>query len=229
MIKHLACQMDGNRRWAQQRGLHSFLGHKEGLEAVKRAITFCINRNIPYLSLYTFSLENFKRSEEEKSYLFDLIAVQSNTALEEFIKQGIRVRFVGDRSAFPLRVATICQKIEQETAHLSVLTLNFLFCYGSRQEIVHAAREIAKKVAAGGLSPDAIDNEQFEQHLWTHGTPDPDIIIRTGAVMRLSNFLLYQSAYSEYYFLDCMWPDMSEEHFTKVLENFATRQRRFGG
>jgi len=228
MIQHLACVMDGNRRWATQRGLPTLLGHKEGVKAVRAAVQFCIKNGIPHLTLYTFSLENFKRTEEEKSYMFGLVGEVANSVSDELVKEGVRICFVGDRALFPASVRDICTGVERKTASGSKLRVNLLFCYGGRQEILSSVRTLAHQVAAGTLAPDEITEDLLRNHMWMAGVPDPDLIIRTGAVMRTSNFLMFESAYSEYIFLDCMWPDMTEERFAQALVEFNQRQRRFG-
>ena len=228
MIKHLACIMDGNRRWAIRKGWFTWQGHKAGLEAVKRVVSFCLENNIPYVSLYTFSLENFKRSDEEKNYLFDLIISGFKDVHQDFIERGIKVCFIGDRSLFPANVIPTCERIEQETAHLTNLQLNLLFCYGAQQEIVGGIKRLVHDVKVGKLSEDDISNELFERYLWTRGIPEPDLIVRTGGAQRLSNFLLYQAAYSEFYFLDCLWPDITKKHLTSALLFFNECQRNVG-
>jgi len=226
MIQHLACVMDGNRRWATSRGLPTLFGHKQGVTAVRTVVTFCLQRSISYLSLYTFSLENFKRSFEEKSYLFNLIDEVLQQVAQDLVGQGVRIRFVGDRALFPESVRASCLAIEQATVHGDKLQLNILFCYGGRQEIVSSVKKIAEQVASGTLSPDAITQEHLQNNLWMPNIPDPDLIIRTGAVHRMSNFLLFQSAYSELIFFDCMWPDMTEALFEQALHEFNARERR---
>lgn len=228
MIQHLACIMDGNRRWAKQRGWKTLRGHKQGMESVKRVIDFCLKKNISYLSLYTFSLENFRRSAQEKSYLFNLIATQIAENTPTFIEQGIRVRFIGDRSLFPEHVLPACERIEQETEHLKNLNLNFLFCYGSRQEIIGGVKSLFAKIKSGVLRERDITDEYLARELWTSGMPEPDLVIRTGGYKRLSNFLLYQSAYSEFAFLDCLWPELTAEDLEGALQNFGACRRNFG-
>jgi undecaprenyl diphosphate synthase len=228
MLNHLACIMDGNRRWAAQQGLLSFFGHRKGLDTVKLVINFCLSQNISYLSLYTFSTENLQRSQEEQRYLFEVLAGQAASELEEFKQQNVRMRFIGDRTLFPKSVQPLCQKIEQETAHCTALEVNFLLCYGGRQEIVAAAQRIATQVGQGQLRAEDITSELFEKNLWTAGTPSPDLIIRTGAQRRLSNFLLYQCAYSELYFLDCMWPEISIASLEEALAYYSDCQKNWG-
>lgn len=220
--------MDGNRRWATSRGLPTLLGHKEGVTAVKTVVAFCLEHSISYLSLYTFSLENFKRSMEEKCYLFSLIEASIHEYTKDLINQDIRIYFVGDRSLFPRSLQSICNAIEEKTAAGKRLQLHILFCYGGQQEVVNCVQKIAQQVASGSLAADAITHQDVRNNLWMPAAPDPDLIIRTGAVNRISNFLLFQAAYSELMFLDCMWPDMSKERFEKALQEFSQRQRRFG-
>jgi len=221
--------MDGNRRWAKKQGLMPYLGHREGIETIKRVVNFCLNNKISYLSLYTLSIENYLgRSEMEKEYLFDLIVEGAKQGLQDLINQGIRVCFIGDRTMFPARVMAVCDQLEKESAHLTKLQLNFLFCYGSRQEILAGVKEMVRKVVAGEIKQEEITEEQFRDCLWMRGIPDPEIIIRTGKFTRLSNFLLYQAAYSELYFPDCLWPDLNESHLQQALETFSACKRNFG-
>ena len=228
MIKHIAIVMDGNRRWARERGFVPMSGHSEGAKSVKKVVEFCLKKNIRYASLYTFSLENFKRTETEKSFLFDLLVRESKTVLPELLEKEVRVRFVGDRTLFPDSVSQTCDFIEKKTAHLDKLTVNFLFCYGGRQEIVESARKIAHKVKAGELKEEDITDEVVAQNTWCGAIPDPEIIVRTGGEKRVSNFLLYQSAYSEFYFLDKFWPAISVQDLDGIYEDFTSRHRRFG-
>ncbi len=227
-MQHLAIIPDGNRRWALQNKLESFFGHKKGMEHVRSAIQVCIKNGIKYLSFYTFSLENFKRSDQEKIYLFNLLAEGMSKELPDLIKNGIRVRFIGDRTLFPQSLCPVVHEVEHQTAHLQTLNLNLLFCYGATTEITHAVKVIAQKVKDGLLSVDEINDDTVHNALWTAGIPDPDLIIRTGGLSRLSNFLLYQSAYSEFSCLDCYWPEITEEKLEQCLDRFKTIQRNFG-
>ncbi len=230
MIKHLACMMDGNRRWAKKRSLPTSLGHKEGLSAVERTVDFCLKNSISYLSLYTFSIENFKRSFEEKKYIFNLMInyFKKDGTLQELINKGIRILFIGDRSLFPLELVDLCADIEQKTAHNTKLTVNFLFCYGGRQEIVAGVKKIAHMVATNKLSLDQIDEKLVANSLWLSHIPDPELVIRPGGHQRLSNFLLYQLAYSELYFTETLWPDITEIHLAEALKSLESRQKNFG-
>lgn len=227
-MKHLACIMDGNRRWAKQHKLESLMGHRRGAESIQRVIDFCLNNGINYLSLYTFSIENFNRSKKECTYLFNLISTEAKNRLSDFIEHKIRVRFIGDRSLFPESVKPTINEVEVETKHFDTLQLNFLFCYGSRQEIIGGIKSLVKKIKEGLISEEDISEDVFSQQLWTADIPEPDLILRTGGVVRLSNFLLYQAAYSELCFLDCLWPDISEHHLQEALDHFNTSKRNFG-
>lgn len=220
--------MDGNRRYALQHGWKPWVGHKKGVEAVRVVLDFCLQRGIRYLSLYTFSLENFKRCQEEKDILFELIVNNAIKHMPEALQKGIKICFVGDRSLFPHSVLAPCAQVEQATAHCKSLQVNFLFCYGGQQEITYALKEIVRKVKMGQLDESAISEELIMQHLWTHDTPAPDLIIRTGGQVRTSNFLLFQSAYSQYYFTDQYWPSITAQDLAKACEAFSTAKRNYG-
>lgn len=229
MIKHLACIMDGNRRWAKSQGWMPWFGHKEGVEAAKRAVEFCLENNIPYLSLYTFSTENFKRPEQEISYLFNVVFQEVIAKLTQMcVENQIRVKFVGDRDLFPARLKPQISQMEEATQNYSRLILNILFCYGARQEMVSGVKKIVAAVNSGALAAADITESTIAQNLWTNGTPEPDMIIRTGGVKRLSNFLLYQAAYSEFYFLDCMWPEIQKEDLARAVSYYNECHRNFG-
>ena len=220
--------MDGNRRWAVHQGLDPWLGHQKGVESLKKVIQFCLDKKIPFASVYTFSLENFKRPEKEKDFVFRLMAQELEKVADQLVEHGVRICFVGERTLFPPSLVAVCQEVERKTAHVSVLTLNLLFCYGSQQEIVSGVKAIVRKIQSGELKEEDINKETISEHLWTQGTPEPELVIRTGGARRLSNFLLYQSAYSEFCFLDCMWPDLTEAHLAQALEDFTMRKRNFG-
>lgn len=229
MLEHLACVMDGNRRWAQQRSLDPWLGHKEGFEAVKRTIEFCLKNNITHLTLYAFSIENLGRPEKERNFLFDVLAPQVAEQFErEWSEKEIAVRFIGDRTLWPKGIRPLCEKIEKRTAMYTRLRINFLLCYGGQQEIIDAVKRIASKVKKGDLSDEDITAQTFEHFLWTSGVPPADLIIRTGGGQRLSNFFLFKSAYSELYFLDTLWPDLTETDLEKATMFFNTCRRNFG-
>jgi undecaprenyl diphosphate synthase len=227
-MQHLAVIPDGNRRWALRNKLESFLGHQRGLEAAQNTIRACIKRGIKFLSFYTFSIENFNRLESEKKYLFSLLANEFSKNLPKLIKNGIKVKFIGDTSYFPMQIKDTIVNIEEQTKDLGKLNLNILFCYGARQEIVSAVKDIVKRVTNGVLTIDQIDEDLISNSLWTKGIPEPDLIIRTSGVIRLSNFLLFQSAYSEFMFLNCYWPEITEENILECVDKFESVKRNFG-
>lgn len=228
MVNHLACIMDGNRRWAKKGGFLLPGGIREGMGRINVAVDFCLKHSIPYLSLYAFSIENLKRSAVERDCCFNLILENGEKQAAQMSKQGVRVRFVGDRTLFPPHVCRMIEFIEKETAGGNRLSLNLLFCYGGRQEIIAGVRTIIEKVRAGQWADADLDEEQFKNYLWTGNIPDPDLIIRTGYAHRLSNFFAYQSAYSELYFIDCLWPDIQEKHLEEAVQYFLACKRNFG-
>jgi len=228
MIKHLACIMDGNRRWARRRGILPWYGHREGADVIRTVIEACLDHQIEHLSLYAFSLENFKRPVHENRYLFKLLVDEAPAVLEECLQRSVRIRFIGERSLSPSEVLPMCQRLEKETAECSTMQINFLFCYGAQQEVISAIKRIAADIDNGELCPNDLSQELFEQHLWTAEMPPPDLIIRTGGVRRLSNFFLYQAAYSELYFLDCLWPELTRKHLDDAIAYFHSCKRNFG-
>lgn len=226
-IKHLALIMDGNRRWAKKRHLTSSFGHKKGTEALRCLIEFCLEHKIGIVSVYAFSLENFQRPQYEIDTLFDIMVEESQKILPDFMKYGIKVSFIGDKTYFPTHVVSSIEEIEKATQALTNLQLNVLFCYGGRQEIVAAIKDIVRDVQSGTLQG-PVTNETFEAYLWSSKLPDPDLIIRTGGVKRLSNFLLYKAAYSELYFTNRLWPDLTKQDLEEALYDFALRKRNYG-
>jgi undecaprenyl diphosphate synthase len=227
-MQHLACIMDGNRRFAKKLGWKPWLGHKKGVESVKIAIDFCLKNSIPHLSLYTLSIENLKRSREETDFLFSLLAEQIVEYTDELVEKGIRVCFVGDRTMFPKQTAQACLAAEQATVHGDKLRINFLFCYGGQQEVVAAAQKVAQSVQSGKMVPTDITIQTFGQTLWLSDVPAPDLVFRTGGVKRLSNFLLFQAAYAEFYFSDILWPEVTHDDLQQALETFNRQTRNFG-
>lgn len=217
--------MDGNRRWAQSHGLPSIAGHVQGVEAIKPIVRAAPDRAIEVLSLYVFSTENWRRTDDEVTGLFNLVdaAVRQNT--DELIAEGVRVRVLGRLHEAPSDVQRSIRAAEERTAGGDRMTLNICFNYSGRAEIVDAARALI----AGRISPAAVTDEAFAAHLYTNGQPDVDLIIRTGGERRTSNFLLWQSAYAELVFSDTLWPDFAEADLDAALAEFARRQRRFGG
>jgi undecaprenyl diphosphate synthase len=227
-MQHLAIIPDGNRRWAKKNKLESIFGHQRGMETIQGALKVCLKRGIRYVSFYTFSLENFNRSELEKSYLFNLLKNSFMKQLPELIEQGVKVCFIGDRSRFPEEIRQTAALAEEQTKHLDKLQLNLLFCYGGQAEILEAARALAQKVKAGVLDPEHINESMLRDALWTGNIPDPDLVIRTGNTVRTSNFLPFQTAYSEWLFLDKFWPEMTEEIIDGCVHDFVNIKRNFG-
>lgn len=227
-LRHLAIIMDGNRRFARAQNLMPWMGHKKGVEAVRTAISFCLKHTISYLSLYAFSLENFNRSQAERNFLFSLMIESIDQHKESLCKEGVRVRFVGDRSQFPQTVRQAYEDLEALTSHNNKLSLQILFCYGGQQEVVAAAAQLARDIARGKIDPTTISAESFKKYLWMPAIPDPDLIVRTGGLQRLSNFLLYQAAYAELYFTDTYWPAITEHDLDQALAYFNQAQRNFG-
>jgi undecaprenyl diphosphate synthase len=226
-MKHLACIMDGNRRWAKARNLPPWQGHHEGLKAAERAVEFCLHNSISVLSLYVFSVENFKRSSQELDFLFGPVLDAACQQLDAYRAQGVQVRLVGDPALFPVQVRNKQQELEyfEGTPQLIVY---LLLAYGGQQEIVAVMQRVACAVQAGTLNPAAIHADTFFRYSWLGPVAPPDLIIRTGGAKRLSNFFLYQSAYSELCFLDCMWPDLQIHDLTVALQAFNSAQRNFG-
>jgi undecaprenyl diphosphate synthase len=225
---HVAIIMDGNGRWAQKRRLPRFMGHRQGVTALKNAVRFCKNRGIGTLTVYAFSTENWARPAEEVSYLMTLMHETFFKEIDELEREGVRVVLVGDRTSLSPAILELWDRAEARTAHNNALILNVAFNYGGRNEIVAAARQLAAKAARGEIDPEAIDDAIFSKHLYTSHSPDPDLLIRTGGELRLSNFLLWQSAYTEIYVTNTLWPDFDEQEFDAALQSFARRERRFG-
>jgi undecaprenyl diphosphate synthase len=226
--RHVAIIMDGNRRWAQARGLPRLAGHRAGVEAVRRTVRACLDRGVAWLTLYAFSSENWRRPPDEVIDLTGLLRHFVRAEMAELARQGVRLRFIGDRNRFSADVRADLAAGEEATKANRRLTLVVALSYGARDEILAAARAAAAEAAAGRLDPAEITEASFSALLSTDGIPDPDLIIRTSGEQRLSNFLLWQSAYAELLFLDLMWPDFGERHFAEALAEFARRERRFG-
>jgi undecaprenyl diphosphate synthase len=227
--RHVAIIMDGNGRWAKQRGLPRVAGHKAGAEAVRRAMQSAVDHGVEVLTLYAFSSENWRRGAEEIADLTGLMRFYLERELATLNKEGVRLKLIGDYSAFgPDLVSRLEQAIES-TAKNERLTLVVALNYGSRAEIAAASRALAAKVEAGEIEAAAIDEAAIAAELQTHDLPELDLLIRTSGEVRLSNFLLWQAAYSELLFLDTLWPDFDERAFADALDHFAARERRFGG
>jgi undecaprenyl diphosphate synthase len=225
---HVAVIMDGNGRWAQQRGLARVKGHEQGAESVRAAIRTCRKLGIRYLTLYAFSVENWARPKHEVEALMTLLKKFLRGEEHELHENRVRLRATGRLSDLPKSVKRELNRVIQATEHYKDNTLVLALSYGGRTEIAHAAREIARKAKAGLLDPDSVDEATVAAHLYTPDIPDPDLMIRTSGELRLSNFLLWQLSYAELYVTDTLWPDFREEHFVKAIEEYARRSRRFG-
>jgi undecaprenyl diphosphate synthase len=227
--EHIAIIMDGNGRWAKQRDVARVKGHRQGAEALRTLLDSCKQRpHIKYLTLYAFSTENWKRPETEVNDLMDLLRYYLSREAKTLHKEGIRIRFIGERTALSKDIQKELAEVEVLTRENTHFTLIIALSYGSRQEIATAMKRIGQKIADGTLKPDAINEQVISQHLDTTDIPDPDLLIRTGGDERLSNFLLWQSAYTELYFTEVLWPDFSGEELDKAIECFSQRERRFG-
>ncbi|WP_210490499.1 isoprenyl transferase [Microvirga antarctica] len=226
---HVAIIMDGNGRWAAKRGLPRFEGHRRGVEAIRRAVRSAGDLGIRYLTVYSFSAENWRRPAQEVSDLMGLLKRFVRHDLAELHANNIRVRIIGERRGLTGDIALLLDEAENLTRQNTGLTLVIAFNYGGRQEIVSAVRAIAEKVRAGTLDPEAIDSALVEQHLDTHGIPDPDLVIRTSGEQRVSNFLTWQTAYSEFLFIPDFWPDFDDATFRAAIDEYCRRDRRFGG
>jgi undecaprenyl diphosphate synthase len=227
--RHVAIIMDGNGRWAQQRGLPRAAGHKAGAEAVRRTLQAAADAGVEVLTVYAFSSENWKRSDEEISDLKGLMRYYVEKELQRLIDERVKLRLIGDYRAFGPEMTRLLEDAVEKTAGNDRLTLVVALNYGSRREIAEAAAALARKAAGGEIKADSIDETALGAELSTAGLPDPDLLIRTSGEVRLSNFLLWQSAYAELLFTPVLWPDFDEQAFNDALEQFAVRQRRFGG
>lgn len=229
---HVAVIMDGNGRWAAGRGLPRSEGHRQGAKVFRQICEYGADLGIKYLTFYAFSTENWSRPQEEIASIMALFRDYLHEAedrREENEARGFRLCFIGDRSGLPADIVSLVETSERESAHRTRTTVNLAVNYGSRLEIVASVRQIAERVARGELKPADITPADIEQGLYTAGQPDPDLIIRPSGENRLSNFLLWQAAYSEFWFADVLWPDFTPAHFDLALADYAQRKRRFGG
>jgi undecaprenyl diphosphate synthase len=226
---HLALIMDGNGRWAKSRGLPRVEGHRRGADAVRTAISCCIKYGVRYLTLYSFSSENWKRPAQEVDDLMGLLRRYLQSEIAELHKNGVRLRVIGERSTLSKDITSLIEDAEALTKTNQTLDLIVALSYGGRAEIANAARRVAQDAAAGKIAIEDIDEEAVAGHLETVGIPDPDIMVRTSGEQRISNFLLWQMAYTEFVFLETLWPDFSEKDFVQVISEFQRRERRFGG
>ena len=226
---HLGVIMDGNGRWAQARGKRRTEGHIEGVKALRNLVELCITYGVGHLTVFSFSSENWTRPKDEISFIFNLLRRFVASDLQRLIRNNVQVRIIGSREGLEPSLVRLIDDVEAKTAGNTGLVLIVAFNYGGKAEIADAARKLAREVAAGRLSPEAVTEDAIAAALYTAGLPDPDLIIRTSGEQRISNFLLWQSAYAEFVFVDENWPDFDEASFIRVLETFSRRDRRFGG
>lgn len=226
--EHVAIIMDGNGRWARHRGLPRTEGHRRGIEPARMVVRYCAEQGVKILTLFAFSSENWKRPQAEVGTLMDLFIRSMSKEVPELIEKGIRLRFIGERQAFSARLQKAMAKAEADTAHNQRLDLIVAVGYGGRWDITQAALGLAEDIAAGRVDAASVTPEHLHGHISTAAVPDPDLLIRTGGEQRISNFLLWQMAYTELYFSPVLWPDMQTSDMDKAFEFFASRTRRFG-
>ncbi|MBV1900971.1 MAG: isoprenyl transferase [Kordiimonadaceae bacterium] len=226
--RHVAIIMDGNGRWAKKRLLNRSRGHRQGAEAVREAVKGAVDAGVEYLTLYAFSSENWNRPADEVKDLMGLLKVYLSKEMKSLAKEGVRVKIIGCRDRLSPEIISKIDEAEKQDIPNTRLTLIIALSYGSREEIIAAARKLAGDVAAGTLPLDGINEKAMDNALYTHDIPDPDLIIRTSGEQRLSNFLLWQAAYSEFLFIDTLWPDFSKEHFSDAVDQYLGRDRRYG-
>ena len=227
--QHIAIIMDGNGRWAKQRGLPRTAGHAAGGEAFRRIANYCRTLGVKYLTVYAFSTENWKRSADEVAGIMKLLGKYLREALEDMEKNAVAFRFFGDLSKLSPELQKLCRDAEERSGAYHEVQVNFCLNYGGRDEIVHAARAFAADVAAGKRTSEELTEEMLSKYLYSADVPDPELIIRPSGEKRISNFLLWQSAYSEFVFMNVLWPDFSPADLDAAIEEYHRRNRRFGG
>ncbi len=226
--EHVAIVMDGNGRWAKRRGLPRLAGHKRGVETVRRIVEACPDLGVKHLTLFAFSTENWKRSDEEVTGLMQLFRNYMAREAERLIGSDVRLRFLGNREGLPNDILRMMDDLEGRTRDRTKFTLNIALNHGGRDELRRAFQKMALKIEAGELTSDEITEDVIAQHLDSVDLPDPDLVIRTSGEFRISNFLLWQAAYAEYEFVDALWPDFTEDMLAEILDRFGMRERRFG-
>ena len=227
-LKHVAVIMDGNRRWAKMKNLPSAFGHKKGVDALRAITKSCLKFGIKFLTVYAFSTENWKRTKEEVSFLMELLSKTIKSEVPVFLENDVRLRFIGSRNNLDKEILNILEYGEKTTENCSSLNLQIAFNYGSKLEITEAVKKICSDVMQGKIQISEITEETISDNLYTNNIPNPDLLIRTGGERRISNYLLWQCAYSEIYVTEEFWPDFDENSFIKAIENFKNRERRFG-
>lgn len=225
---HIAIIMDGNRRWAKEKNLPSIMGHKEGAQALRKIIRHSGKIGIKYLTVYAFSTENWKRTKEEVDYLMNLLIDSLNQYLSEALENDVTLNFIGNIKELPEKVQKTIKESEEKTQNNKRLNLQIALNYGSRLEIINAVKEICQEYKANKITINDINENIINQYLYTKNIPDPELLIRTGGEFRISNYLLWQSAYTEFYSTKAMWPDFTPEELDKALNEFSRRQRRYG-
>ena len=225
---HVAIIMDGNGRWAKARGLPRSAGHKRGAEAARKAVRAAVEAGVSYITLFGFSSENWNRPDKEVSDLMGLLRFYLNREVKSLQKEGVKLRVIGNRQMLPDDIQELIEKAEKQTENNARITLIIALSYGGRAEIVNAAKLLVVKAGEGVIDPSEINEEMFSNNLETAGIPDPDLLIRTSGEKRISNFLLWQTAYSEFIFIDTLWPDFSAEDFNAAIAEFGARERRYG-
>ena len=227
--EHVAIIMDGNGRWANGRGMPRAVGHERGVEALRRTVEAAQKINLKTLTVYSFSTENWRRPVSEVNALFGLLKAYVKRDLNRLIDEGVKVKILGTRRGLPTDILQLVEQAEAKTAHNDRFDLCIAFNYGGREEVLRAAKAMAREAIENNLDPETVDEDQFGQFLDTGGLADPDILIRTSGEYRLSNFLVWQAAYSELIFMDVLWPDFGEQHLREAIEIYRKRERRFGG
>lgn len=227
-LEHIAIIMDGNGRWAAKQGLPRHMGHKKGAEVVAEIAKAAKEAGIKYLTLYAFSTENWKRSPEEIDGLMNLLRNYLERNFKELAENGVQIRFIGEQDMLAADIVEKMTKLEQQTTENKELVLQIALSYGSRQEIIRTVQKIATRVKNGDMSVKDIDAACFSDMLYTSGIPDPDLVIRTSGEQRISNYLLWQIAYAELFFTKTLWPDFTKEELNEIIENYQTRERRYG-
>jgi undecaprenyl diphosphate synthase len=227
-LKHIAVIMDGNGRWAKSKGLERFLGHRQGTKATVATVEAGVDLGLEHLTLFVFSSENWQRPRVEVEYLMNLLVEMVAQELPHLMEKNVKLRVIGNINKLPEKPRKKLQEAIDETSQNTGMQLNLAISYGGRMEIVDAARKIAEAAKNGTLNPETLSEEDFAKYLYLEGAPDPDLIIRTGGEYRLSNYLLWQAAYSEFFVSDVLWPNFTKEDFAKAIEFYNTRQRRFG-
>ena len=226
--RHVAIIMDGNGRWATQRGRPRLFGHHAGAKRVREIVEACPDVGVEYLTIFAFSTENWKRTQVEVAGLMSLFRRYISKEMRSLSEYGARVRFIGDRDRLDDKLIKLMGELEDHTAHNTRINLTIALNYGGRDEVARATHRLAQDVASGKLDPDSVDEETLPRYLDTHVLPDPDLVIRTSGEARISNFLLWQSAYAEYEFIDTLWPDFTREEFARLCAAYGGRDRRFG-